>query len=129
MKYCHKIGIYFFYFRHMLEIHSFHLPDLEYVSDLTGLMEYLGAKVRIDYFSISLFNNKDKWLRGKIKRQYFFLNHIFMNLWTVMFLYVQKLVFVCNIVHYAVTEMTIIILLDIICNFGIPFIMTSSRIY
>lgn len=31
--------------KHMLEAHSFFLPDLEYVSDLTGLMEYLGAKV------------------------------------------------------------------------------------
>jgi len=31
--------------KHMLEAHSFFLPDLEYITDLTGLMEYLGAKV------------------------------------------------------------------------------------
>ena len=62
----------------MLEIHSFHLPDLEYVSDLTGLMEYLGAKVRIDYFSISLFNNKDKWLEAKLN----------VNIFEITFLYI-----------------------------------------
>lgn len=31
--------------RHMTETHSFYLPDPEYLEDLLGLMEYLGAKV------------------------------------------------------------------------------------
>ena len=30
---------------HMSEKHSFFLPDLEFITDLNGLMDYLGAKV------------------------------------------------------------------------------------
>ncbi len=31
--------------RHMTEAHSFFIPDPEYLADISGLLEYLGAKV------------------------------------------------------------------------------------
>ena len=44
---------------HMSIKHSFFLPDVEYISDLKGLIKYLGVKVGVDY--LCLFCNE----RGK----------------------------------------------------------------
>ena len=32
---------------HMTKIHSFFIPDIEYLSDLKGLVKYLGEKVGV----------------------------------------------------------------------------------
>jgi len=33
--------------KHMIDEHTFYVPDIEYVSDLKGLMNYLGEKISI----------------------------------------------------------------------------------
>ena len=39
----------------MTEVHSFFIPDPEFLIDLQGLIEYLGAKVsRVVYFLIHI---------------------------------------------------------------------------
>ena len=45
---------------HMSNEHSFFIPDLEYLVDLAGLFEYLGAKVSICLNSGSPLNHREK---------------------------------------------------------------------
>lgn len=41
---------------HMAQVHSFFLPDYEYITNLSGLIEYLGMKENI--FRLILTNNQ-----------------------------------------------------------------------
>ncbi len=41
--------------KHMSEVHSFFIPDVEYLVDLEGLLQYLGEKISIG--NICLFCN------------------------------------------------------------------------
>ena len=41
--------------KHMTISHSFFLPDPEYITDLEGLIEYLGAKVNIKWQFYQIF--------------------------------------------------------------------------
>ncbi|XP_059481161.1 cytoplasmic 60S subunit biogenesis factor ZNF622 [Neocloeon triangulifer] len=43
--------------KHMSEAHSFFVPDFEFVSDLRGLMEYLGSKVKEGFMCLWCSNN------------------------------------------------------------------------
>ncbi|XP_037825875.1 zinc finger protein 622 [Lucilia sericata] len=45
--------------KHMSETHSFFIPDLEYCTDLEGLLNYLGEKVAV-YFICLLCNDRGK---------------------------------------------------------------------
>jgi hypothetical protein len=41
--------------RHMTEAHSFFIPDPEFLGDLAGLIEYLGAKVGCSFLDLPIF--------------------------------------------------------------------------
>ena len=43
---------------HMSEKHSFFVPDMEFITDLEGMMCYLGAKVSLSLVTLSNFLEK-----------------------------------------------------------------------
>ena len=46
------------YSRHMMEAHSFFIPDPEFLINMEGLIEYLGAKVGIYFEQKSILGAK-----------------------------------------------------------------------
>ena len=48
---------------HMATEHSFFIPDVEYLVDMPGLFEYLGAKVKVQIFLLALLTpNQCFWV-------------------------------------------------------------------
>ncbi|CAB3363157.1 Hypothetical predicted protein [Cloeon dipterum] len=56
--------------KHMSEAHSFFIPDLEFVSDLRGLLSYLGSKVREGFMCLWCSGNNKAFWSAEATRQH-----------------------------------------------------------